>query len=76
MSIARFRVVGRLDMASRPTIGTVTIDRGANLFSVRPLRRRRIYTLPLDVVAGMVVRSLILTEVREKRAAKKKARRR
>ena len=76
MSIARFRVVGRLDMASRPTNGTVTIDRGANLFSVRPLRRRRIYTLPLDVVAGMVVRSLILTEVREKRAAKKKARRR
>lgn len=76
MSVARFRVVGRLDMASRPTVGTVTIDRGASLFSVRPLRRHRTYTLPLDVVAGMVVRALIMAEVREKRAAKKKARRR
>jgi hypothetical protein len=78
MSVARFRVCGRLDMATRPSYGTVTIDRGANLFSVRPLRRRRIYTLPLDNVAEMVVRSIIMLELREKRAAKaarRKARR-
>jgi hypothetical protein len=77
VSVARFRVSGRLDMASRPSVGTVTIDRGAGLFSVRPLRRHRIYTLPLDVVAGMVVRNIIATEVRQARAEKRarKARR-
>lgn len=71
MSVARFRVSGRLDMASRPSYGTVLIDRSAGLFSVRPLRRRRIYTLPLGTVAEMVCRSIIAVEVREKRAAKK-----
>lgn len=71
MSVARFRVSGRLDMASRPSYGTVMIDRGAGLFSVRPLRRWRVYTLPLSTVAEMVVRSIIAAEVRERRAAKR-----
>ena len=70
-----FRVSGRLDMASRPTFGTVTVERSTGLFSVRPLRRRRLYTLPLSTVAEMVVRTLIAAEVREKRAAKKAGRR-
>lgn len=78
MKAAHFRVVGLLDMASRPSVGTVTIDRARGLFSVRPLRRRRAYELPLYRVAEMVVRGIIVAEAREKRAelaAKKKARR-
>jgi hypothetical protein len=75
MGVARFRVCGRLDMASRASFGTVTIDRGADLFSVRPLRRRRVYTLPLSTVAELVCRTIIAAEAREKRAAKKARRR-
>jgi hypothetical protein len=78
VSVARFRVVGRLDLASRVTSGTVIIDRGAGLFSVRPLRRHRTYTLPLSTVADMVVQKIVAAEVREKRAlkaARRKARR-
>lgn len=71
MRVARYRVVGRLDMASRETPGTVTISRDAGLFTVRPLRRRRVYTLPLDAVAAWVVRSIIASEVRERKAAKR-----
>lgn len=59
-----FRVSGRLDMAKRPSYGTVTIDRDRNLFSVRPLRRRRLYTLELSRVAEMVVHTIIIAEIR------------
>jgi hypothetical protein len=76
MRAARFRVVALLEMASRPQVGTVTIDRAAGLFSVRPLRRRRVYTLPLSTVAEMVVRGIIRAEVREKARAKLERRRR
>lgn len=69
---ARFRVVARLDMASRATPGTVTIDRSAGgTFAVRPLRRRREYVLPLATVAELVVRSIIVAEVRAKRAERR-----
>lgn len=76
MRAARFRVCARLDMASRPSYGTVTIARTEDLFSVRPLRRRRVYSLPLSTVAEMVVRSIIASEVREKKANKKRGGRR
>ena len=70
MRVARFRVVARLDMASRQSAGTVTIDRGpAPMFAVRPLRRRREYVLPLAAVAELVVRSIIVAEARERRRA-------
>lgn len=75
MKASHFRVVALLEMASRPQIATVTIDRAANLFTVRPLRRRRVYTLPLADVASMVVRGLIRAEVLERARAKKEARR-
>ena len=71
MSVAKFKVVGRLDMASRPSVGTVLIDRQAGLFSVRPLRRHKMYTLPLSSVAELVCRSIIAAEVREKKAKRK-----
>jgi len=40
MRRARFRVLARLD-GTRPSEGTVTIERTADIFAVRPLRRRR-----------------------------------
>jgi len=73
---AHFRVVALLDMASRPTVGTVTIDRAAGLFTVRPLRRRRLYTLPLDMVASLVVRKIIAEEARQAREEKRARKRR
>lgn len=62
-------------MASRLSDGTVTIDRAAGLFEVRPLRRRRVYVLPLSSVAELVVRSIIASEVRERRASRRRGRR-
>lgn len=77
MSRAKFRVVGTFDMASAAQVATVTIDREISTFSVRPLHRKKTYTLPLAYVAAMVTRAIIQAELREKRAAKaaaKKAR--
>ena len=67
--IARFRVVAQVDGA-RPVPCTVTIDRDAQIASVRPLRRRREYTLPLSRVASFIVQSIVRAEVAEKRRAK------
>jgi hypothetical protein len=58
--------------ASKPQEGTVSIDRKLGLFIVRPLRRRRTYTLPLANVAEIVVSKCIKAEVAAKRAAKKR----
>jgi len=77
--VARFRVTGRLDDASRVQAGTVTISRDAlPMFEVRPLRRRRTYSLTLDAVADLVVKACVAFELRQKRLAKaaKKAERR
>lgn len=69
-----FRVIGALDGTGAPKVGKVTIADG--FFQVRPLRRRRVYELALSDVATMVCRRIIILELAEKRAAKKKARRR
>lgn len=61
------RVVGKLDSAGPRIPGTVTINRSAGLFIVRPLRRHRTYELPLDVVADMVVGRITRAEAFEKR---------
>jgi hypothetical protein len=71
MSIARFRVSGRLDSASRYQEGTVTVERNSGLFVVRPLRRRRTYTLPLSTVAEIVCQRIIRAEVTSKKAERK-----
>jgi hypothetical protein len=68
---AHFRVVARMD-SPVPRPGTVTIDRNAGLFTVRPLRRRRTFELPLSTVADMVVARIIRAEVLERRNAKRK----
>lgn len=78
MKDAHFKVFERLDLASTPQQGTVTIDRTRGLFTVRPLRRHRVYELPLSAVARMVCQHVIRVELVEKRRAKlaaKKARR-
>lgn len=68
---ARFRVYCRLDSASRMQAGTVTISRCEDIFAVRPLRRRREFTLPLSAVASMVVQRVIKAEAATARAARK-----
>jgi hypothetical protein len=72
MSIARFRVYGRMDRAGGGKAGTVEIDRGAETFAVRPHRSRRAYTVSLSLVADIVIEKILKAEVREKEAAKKK----
>jgi len=71
---AHFRVVGRLDMASRMTEGTVTIANG--IFSVRRLRARHAFDLPLSTVADMVVQRLVKAEVFKRRLDQAAKRRR
>jgi hypothetical protein len=65
------RIVGRLDLG-RPQEGTVSIDRDAGLVSVRPLRRRREYVLPLSTVAEIVVARVIKAEVAERRESRRR----
>lgn len=60
------KVVGALE-GSRPQQATVTIDRGAGLFAVRPFRRRREYVLPLSTVAEIVVARVAKADVAAKR---------
>lgn len=74
MRRVHFRVMARLDMASQVRVGTVTIDRGTQLFEVRPYRRRRVYALPLATVADMVVRDIIRAEVRARREQRRRRR--
>jgi len=68
-----FRIVARLDMASRAQEGTLTIDRVAGLAHVRPLRRSKFYSMPLAEVASWIVRSQLAAEAREHRARRRHA---
>lgn len=68
--LSRFRITGRLDM-STPQSGTVTIDRAAGLFSVRPMRRRREYVVPLAAVAEMVVSRIIKAELADQKRGRR-----
>jgi len=67
----KFRIFGRLDHAVRAQQGTVVISRSAGIFTVRPYRRRRTYTLPLATVAEIVCQRIIRAELAERKAAKK-----
>jgi hypothetical protein len=65
-----FRVVARTDSAV-PREASVWVDRGALTLTVKPLRRRREYTLPLSTVAEMIVSKIVKAEVAEQRRLKK-----
>jgi len=68
-----FRVIGTLDGTGGMRPGKVTITPDG-FFQVRPLRRRRVFELPLSAVADMVCRRTIIAEVSAKRAEKRKHR--
>lgn len=68
--LARFKVTGRFDGAS---LATVTVERATGIISVRPLRRRRVYALPLATVAEMILWRIAKADAAEKRRAKKRA---
>jgi hypothetical protein len=71
MSVARFPVTGRLDWGAGHHAGTVLINRENGDFSVRPRGRRRLYTMPIGIVATMVCEAIVRSELAEKRALKK-----
>lgn len=62
---ARVRVFGRFDGTDGATV-TITDQ----LFSVRPSRRRRTYTLLLADVARSVIFDVVRAELRAKKAEK------
>jgi hypothetical protein len=70
--VARFKVTGKLDGAGGMRKGTVIIEREAGLMHVRPLRRRRVYTMPLWMVADYVCQRILIAEINERRAAKRR----
>jgi hypothetical protein len=73
MSVARVSQIPINFDGSR--LATVEINRGSLTFSVRLYKRRRLYTLPLSMVAEMVAWKILKAEVLEKKAAKRAARR-
>jgi hypothetical protein len=70
MSTAHFPVYWSFDGTSQ---GTVSIDRGAGTFTVRPHRRHKSYELPLAFVAQIVAERCIKAEVLRKRLEKARA---
>ena len=73
---SRFKVFGRLDGAGGARAGTVLIERAAGLVHVRPHRRKRMYTMPLSMVADMICMRILMNESADRRAAKAKAKKR
>ena len=69
---ARFTVAWHFDGTRT---ATVTVNRRAGTFEVRPHRRRRRYTLPLALVAQFVAERIAKAEALEKRKARRTRRR-
>ena len=68
----KFQVTGLFDGVSRATL---TIDRVAQIATVRPLRRHKTYTLPLSEVAEHILWKVARLEAAEKSKLKVKAKR-
>lgn len=75
MSVARFLVLAQLDNAGAAQKGIVEIDRESGLCTVRPYRKQRSYTMPLNMVADMICKRIIFNELADERRAKKKVKR-
>ena len=64
----QLRILGRLD----GTCGaTITVGKARQLLWVKPLRRRRPYTLPVALAAAMIVAKVVKAELVRWRAPKK-----
>lgn len=72
---SHFKVTGRFDIGGGLQTASVEIDRASGIVSVRPLRRRRTYSLPLAAVATWICQAIIRAEVRERRLATRGRRR-
>lgn len=73
--LARFPITWNFD---RSYAATVLISRGAGTISVRPYKRRKVYTLPLAFVAELIAERVTKAEVAAKiktRKAKRRGRR-
>ena len=70
--LVKFQVAGLFDGAPRATL---EIDRVAQIATVRPLRRRKTYTLPLKDVAEHILWKVARLEAAEKSKLKVKAKR-
>jgi hypothetical protein len=73
MSIARFRIVGKLDRTF-PQEAKVEIDRGTLLVEIRPLRRRKPYCVHLSTLCEIYVHRQSKLDAAARIAAKKTAR--
>lgn len=72
MSLARFRVYGKLGKAGgRASAGFMVVDRANNLVTVNRLRSREKYVGYLDQLAEIMVERQIKAEVARKRAERK-----
>jgi hypothetical protein len=68
MSLARFKVMGRFDKAGgAPIPATLVINRDNGVVTVRPLRRRHVYTGTLDSMVEMLVQRNIAANIAPKR---------
>lgn len=63
----RQQVFGRFEMATKATKATIWIDR-AGTVNVRPYRKHRVYRLPIETIAQMLVREQIRAEARVKKS--------
>lgn len=68
--VARFPTTAKFDRAAGTFRGTVYVDRAAGLVGARRLRCRRVYELPLSTIADFVCRTVLMSELRERRAEK------
>ena len=71
---AIFKIKGPIDTVAKVQTGTVTINHGSNLFSVRPSRSHKSYEMRLEDVAEMVAKRTIASELKVPLAAPKRPR--
>lgn len=60
----RFQVIGQFGFRPRITRGTVTIDRDSGIFTVRPHKSRRTYSVALSLVAEIISERVAKAEIR------------
>jgi hypothetical protein len=71
VSKSHFRVAAELDCRGKFVETTVTVHRGANVVEVRPLRRRKSYSMMMAEVATMIYRTQVAREVAATKTEKK-----